>query len=58
MRVLKSRLVQLEERTPGSSIHELALDPEGEGWRLRFERRFAEATAGMERRLSGASYRD
>ena len=51
-------LVQLEERTPGTSIHELSLEAEGDGWRLKFERRFAEATAGMERRLSGASYRD
>ncbi len=51
-------LVQLEERAPGTSIHELSLEQDGDGWRLRFERRFAEATAGMERRLSGASYRD
>lgn len=51
-------LEQLEERAPGTSIHQLALDEENGGWRLRFERRFAEATAALERRLSGASYRD
>ena len=51
-------LAQLEERTPGTSIQRLDLEADNDGWRLRFERRFAEATAGMERRLSGASYRD
>jgi len=51
-------LEQLEDRTPGTSIHQLDLVEENDGWRLRFERRFAEATAGIQRRLSGASYRD
>jgi len=51
-------LEQLEARTPGTSINELELTAEDDGWRLRFERRFAEATAAMQRRLSGASYRD
>ncbi len=54
----KELLAQLEERTPGTSIKQLELAPENAGWRLRFERRYAEATAGMQRRLSGASYRD
>lgn len=51
-------LEQLQERTPETSIHELELSAENNGWRLRFERRFAETTAALERRLSGASYRD
>lgn len=51
-------LVQLEERAPGTSIERLGLEAENDGWRLRFERRFGEATAAIERRLSGASYRD
>jgi putative ATP-dependent DNA ligase len=51
-------LEQLEERTLGTSIRRLELEPDNDGWRLRFERRFAEATAALERRLSGASYRD
>jgi putative ATP-dependent DNA ligase len=51
-------LEQLEERTEGTSIHELELIAENDGWRLRFERRLTEASAAVERRLSGASYRD
>ena len=51
-------LAQLEERTPGTSIQRLGLEAENDGWRLRFERRFAAATATIERRLSGASYRN
>ncbi len=51
-------LAQLEERTPGTSIQRLGIEAENDGWRLRFERRFPEATAAIERRLSGASYRD
>jgi putative ATP-dependent DNA ligase len=51
-------LEQLEERTPGTSIRQLSLEQEDGGWRLRFARRFAEATAALQRRLSGASYRD
>lgn len=51
-------LVQLEERSPVASIRKLGLEAENDGWRLRFERRFPEATAALERRLSGASYRD
>lgn len=51
-------LVQLDERAPGASIQRLGLEAENDGWRLRFERRFTEATAAIERRLSGASYRD
>jgi len=48
---------QLEERRAETTIHQLELVAEEDGWRLRFERRFVEATAAMERRLSGASYR-
>ncbi len=48
---------QLEERSAETTIHQLELVAEEDGWRLRFERRFVEATAAMERRLSGASYR-
>ena len=51
-------LEQLQERTPGTPIRELELNAESDGWRLRFERRFTEATAALERRLSGVSYRD
>lgn len=51
-------LEQLQERTPGTPIRELELSAENDGWRLRFERRFTEATAALERRLSGVSYRD
>ena len=51
-------LAQLEERSPGTAVRELGLEAENDGWRLRFERCFAEATAAIERRLSGASYRD
>jgi ATP-dependent RNA circularization protein (DNA/RNA ligase family) len=51
-------LAQLRERASGTSIHELELVAESDGWRLRFERRFAETTAALERRLSGVSYRD
>jgi ATP-dependent RNA circularization protein (DNA/RNA ligase family) len=51
-------LEQLQERAPGTSIHELELGPEKDGWRLRFERHFSESSAALERRLSGASYRD
>jgi len=51
-------LAQLEARTLGISIEQLSLDPDNDGWRLTFRRRFAEAGAALERRLSGASYRD
>lgn len=51
-------LEQLQERSTGTSIHELELVAENNGWRLRFERRFAETTAALERRLSGASFRN
>lgn len=51
-------LAQLEARTPTARIRQLGLEAENDGWRLRFERRFPEATSALERRLSGASYRD
>jgi len=51
-------LAQLEERAPAGSIERQSLEPEGDGWRLRFRRLHTEATAALERRLSGASYRD
>lgn len=51
-------LEQLEERNLGTSIHQLELAAENGGWRLRFERGFGDATAALQRRLSGASYRD
>jgi putative ATP-dependent DNA ligase len=49
---------QLQDGTTGAAIRELELVEEKGGWRLRFERRFDEATAALQRRLSGASYRD
>lgn len=51
-------LEQLAERERHSTIHQLELAADGDGWRLRFERRFVRATAELERRLSGASYKD
>ena len=49
---------QLEERAETTTIEAWSLEPEQDGWRLTFERRFAAATAALQRRLSGASYRD
>ena len=51
-------LEQLAERIQDSSVHEVDLAALDGGWRLRFERRFDRATAELQRRLSGASYRD
>lgn len=51
-------LAQLEEQGPAGSIERQSLEPESDGWRLRFRRLHTEATAALERRLSGASYRD
>lgn len=51
-------LEQLAERERHTTIHEIELVGDGDGWRLRFERRFERATAELQRRLSGASYRD
>ncbi len=53
----KELLAQLDERSEDVTIERLALETEGDGWRLQFERRFNGATAALERRLSGASYR-
>lgn len=51
-------LQQLAAREAHTSIHQLELAADGDRWRLRFERRFERATAELQRRLSGASYRD
>ena len=51
-------LRQLEERGSSTTIERPSLEPENDGWRLTFERRFDAATAALQRRLSGVSYRD
>lgn len=51
-------LAQLEERSAAGSIERQSLEPDGDGWRLRFRRLHPDATAALQRRLSGASYRD
>lgn len=51
-------LAQLGERATSTSIHQLCLVPENHGWRFRFERRFVDVTASIQRRLSGVSYPD
>ncbi len=51
-------LRQLAERSDDVTIEKLEFEAEGDGWRLRFERRFNGATAALERRLSGVSYRN
>lgn len=49
---------QLRERSSEDAIAQLSLEAENDGWRLRFERSFPETTAAVERRLSGASFKD
>lgn len=48
----------LDERDPSLEVTEISLEPEGGGWRLRFAVDWAAAGAEIERRLSGASYKD